>query len=89
MNSFVKDDFLTFQTRRGGDHLIVENLSPETDNEVLCSAFSPFGELESCNVVKDKITGKSKMYGIVSYFNENDADVAIEQMNRNPCYGLK
>ena len=67
----------------------MENLSPEIEDEALCSAFAPFGELKSCSVVKDKITGKSKGYGVVYYFNKNDADVAIEQMNQNPCYGSR
>ena len=65
----------------------MEHLSPEIENETICSAFAPFGELKSCNVIKDKITGRSKGYSIVSYFDENDAEIAIEQMNRNPCYG--
>ena len=67
----------------------MENLSPEIENEMLCSAFAPFGGLKSCNVVKDKITRKSKRYGIVSYFDEKDAEIAIEQMNRDPCYGSR
>ena len=65
----------------------MENLSPEIEDEALCSAFVPFGEIKSCNVVKDKITGKSKRYGVVHYLDETDTDVAFEQMKRNPCYG--
>ena len=67
----------------------MENLSPEIEDEALCSAFAPFGEIKSCNVVKDKITGKSKLYGLVLYFDKNDAEVAIEKLNLDPCYGLQ
>ena len=79
-----------FQTKSiGNNYLKVENLSPEIENEMLCSAFASFGELESCNVVKDDITGESKKYGIVSYVDEKDVQIAIEQMNMNPCYGSR
>ena len=67
----------------------MENLSPEIENETFCSAFADFGELKSCNVIKDEITGRSKQFGMVSYFDKKDADMAIEQMNKNPCYGSR
>ena len=71
------------------NYLRVDNLSPEIDNEMFCSAFTPFGKIKSCNVVKDKITGKSKLYGIVYYFDKVDAETAIQQMNSDPCYRLQ
>ena len=56
---------------------------------MFCSAFAPFGKIKSCNVVKDNIAEKSKPYGIVYYFDKVDADIAIQQMNSDPCYGLQ
>ena len=67
----------------------MDNLSPEIENEMFCSVFAPFGKIKSCNVVKDNITGKSKLYGIVFYFDKVDGDIAIQQMNSDPCYGLQ
>ena len=88
--SIEKVEYPIFQIKSSGNnYLRVENLSPEIENDILCSAFAPFGELKKCHVVKDKITGISKGYGIVSYLDIKDSQIAIEQMNRNPCYGTQ
>ena len=67
----------------------MENLSPGIENEMFCSAFASFGKIKVCNVVKDKITGKSKRYGLVLYNDKKHAEVAIQKMNLDPCYGLQ
>lgn len=62
-------------------HIFVGDLSPEIDNETLRNAFSPFGEISDCKVVKDSGSTKSKGYGFVSFVQKLDAQSAIEQMN--------
>lgn len=62
-------------------HIFVGDLSPEIENETLRNAFTPFGEISDCKVVKDPITNKSKGYGFVSFVRKVDAMSAIEQMN--------
>jgi len=62
-------------------HIFVGDLSPEIENETLRNAFSPFGELSDCKVVKDPLSGKSKGYGFCSFVRKADAQSAIEQMN--------
>ena len=41
-------------------HIFVGDLSTEIDNDTLRNAFSPFGEISDCKVVKDPQTIKSK-----------------------------
>ena len=47
----------------------------------LRNAFTPFGEISDCKVVKDPATAKSKGYGFVSFVRKVDAMSAIESMN--------
>lgn len=62
-------------------HIFVGDLSPEIENDTLRNAFTPFGEISDCKVVKDPITNKSKGYGFVSFVRKVDAMSAIEAMN--------
>lgn len=62
-------------------HIFVGDLSPEITTETLRNAFTPFGEISDCRVVKDQATAKSKGYGFVSFVNKTEAQTAIDQMN--------
>jgi len=62
-------------------HIFVGDLSPEIENDTLRNAFTPFGEISDCKVVKDPATSKSKGYGFVSFVRKVDAMSAIESMN--------
>merc|ERR1719290_27317 len=62
-------------------HIFVGDLSPEIDTESLRNAFTPFGEISDCRVVRDPSTNKSKGYGFCSFVRKIDAQTAIEQMN--------
>jgi len=62
-------------------HIFVGDLSPEISTDTLRNAFSPFGEISDCRVVKDLATAKSKGYGFVSFVNKTEAQTAIDQMN--------
>ncbi|XP_022246327.1 nucleolysin TIAR-like isoform X1 [Limulus polyphemus] len=62
-------------------HIFVGDLSPEIETTQLREAFSPFGEISDCRVVRDPQTLKSKGYGFVSFVKKADAEVAISQMN--------
>ncbi|KAL9656378.1 hypothetical protein ABK040_005144 [Willaertia magna] len=72
----VKLDVNDFQGRQ----VFVSNLSFKTNSQSLREAFSQFGELEKCFVVKDD-NGYSRGNGIVRYVNGADAAKAIESMN--------
>src|SRR5699024_5156376 len=62
-------------------HIFVGDLSQEVESQQLRDAFSPFGEITDCRVVRDPYTMKSKGYGFVSYLNKQDAECAIANMN--------
>lgn len=62
-------------------HIFVGDLSQEIESQQLRDAFSPFGEITDCRVVRDPHTMKSKGYGFVSYLKKQDAECAIANMN--------
>lgn len=62
-------------------HIFVGDLSPEIETQALKEAFSPFGEISDCRVVRDPQSYKSKGYGFVSFVKKTDADTAITTMN--------
>lgn len=62
-------------------HIFVGDLSPEIETQQLREAFSPFGEISDCRVVRDPQTLKSKGYGFVSFVKKADAENAITTMN--------
>uniref|UniRef100_A0A3B4AVE3 RRM domain-containing protein n=1 Tax=Periophthalmus magnuspinnatus TaxID=409849 RepID=A0A3B4AVE3_9GOBI len=81
----VKVNWATTPTNQKKDttnhfHVFVGDLSPEITTEDIKAAFTPFGKISDCRVVKDMATGKSKGYGFVSFFNKCDAENAIQQM---------
>uniref|UniRef100_H2YKB4 RRM domain-containing protein n=1 Tax=Ciona savignyi TaxID=51511 RepID=H2YKB4_CIOSA len=49
--------------------------------EDLRNLFSSIGELESCKLIRDKLTGQSLGYGFVNYVKSTDAEKAISSLN--------
>ncbi|XP_018012743.1 ELAV-like protein 1 isoform X4 [Hyalella azteca] len=62
-------------------NLIVNYLPQSMTQEEIRSLFSSIGELESCKLIKDKVTGQSLGYGFVNYVRTDDAERAISQLN--------
>ncbi|XP_024875439.1 nucleolysin TIAR isoform X1 [Temnothorax curvispinosus] len=62
-------------------HIFVGDLSPEIETHTLREAFSAFGEISDCRVVRDPQTLKSKGYGFVSFVKKAEAESAIGNMN--------
>lgn len=61
--------------------ILVRNLDRSvTDTEVL-ELFKQYGKVESCVVVKDEGTGKSKGFGFVEMTNPREAVKAIKGLN--------
>lgn len=62
--------------------LYVGNLSWDTTDEGLKSAFEQFGAVEDAFIVKDRERGnRSKGFGFVTMTNDDEADAAIEAMH--------
>lgn len=62
-------------------NLIVNYLPQTMSQEEIRSLFSSVGEVESCKLIRDKVTGQSLGYGFVNYQRKDDADKAIGTLN--------
>uniref|UniRef100_A0A8C0FTM7 RRM domain-containing protein n=1 Tax=Bubo bubo TaxID=30461 RepID=A0A8C0FTM7_BUBBB len=65
----------------GKTNLIVNYLPQSMSQEELRSLFGSLGDIESCKLVRDKVTGQSLGYGFVNYVEAGDADKAISTLN--------
>lgn len=71
---------------RGGDDntdskLFVGGISWGTTDEGLKAAFEPFGSVTSAEVIREKMTGRSKGFGFVVMGSAAEANAAVEKMN--------
>ena len=62
-------------------NLIVNYLPQTMTQEEIRSLFSSIGEVESCKLIRDKVTGQSLGYGFVNYQLADDANKAIQTLN--------
>jgi cold-inducible RNA-binding protein len=63
------------------NRLYVGNLSFNTDEQSLQSAFSKFGAVDEVKVVMDRETGRSRGFAFVSMADANSAQRAITEMD--------
>lgn len=61
--------------------LLVRNLATATSEEKLKSLFIQYGAVQSCNLVLDKATGKSKGFGFIEMPKAGEAKAAIKHLN--------
>jgi RNA recognition motif-containing protein len=61
--------------------LFVGGLSWNTTSEDLRGAFAKFGNIEEASVVADRLTGRSRGFGFVSFTSSEHAAEAVKQMN--------
>jgi len=59
----------------------VGGLPPHYDDRQLRGLFAPYGEISSCNVIRDKETGVSRNFGFVNFLSPQDAQNAINSVN--------
>ena len=64
-----------------GKRLYVGNLTYDVSDQELQDLFSPFGSVESAQVIQDRETGRSKGFGFVEMANGNEAEQAIAALN--------
>lgn len=68
--------------------ILVRNLERSVTQEELLELFKPYGQVESCVVVMDKETGKSKGFGFVEMTNGREAVKAIKGLNTLRVKGI-
>jgi len=59
----------------------VGNLPFSASDDTLKELFAPYGEITEATVIKDKYSGRSKGFGLVTFADEAAAQKAISEMN--------
>lgn len=90
-NGYASDCIIVFLTLLKGIivKLYVGNLSYNLNEDELRELFMTFGQIASVNIIKDRVTGKSRGFGFVEMVEENDAKNAIANLNGQEIKGLK
>ena len=69
--------------------LLIRNLARTTTEEELRTLFEAHGTVQSCDLVMDKETGKSKGFGFVEMPKPGDAKAAMKSLNGKEIAGSK
>ncbi|BEU04285.1 hypothetical protein OAG1_30850 [Agarivorans sp. OAG1] len=69
--------------------ILVRNLARSITEADLLALFESHGAVESCDLVLDNETGKSKGFGFVSMLDETEANAAIAALNSTKQAGNK
>ena len=67
--------------------LFVGNLSFQTTENDITTAFESYGAVESVSIITDRDTGRSKGFGFVVMTDADGADKAIAQLNGSQLDG--
>jgi RNA recognition motif-containing protein len=68
-------------------NMFVSNLSFHTDDETLRTLFSPFGNVTSAKVIKDRETGQSRGFGFVEMDIVAEGQAAMKGLNNKEIEG--
>ena len=68
-------------------NIFVAKLNYDTIEDDLRAAFEQFGEVSSCSIAHDKMSGRSKGFGFVEMGSDPEAQSAINGMNGQPIDG--
>ncbi|GBG92847.1 hypothetical protein CBR_g57503 [Chara braunii] len=67
--------------------LFVGGLAWAADDNTLRNAFAEYGSVTEAKVIVDRVTGRSRGYGFVSFETEEDASKARDGMNNQEWMG--
>jgi RNA recognition motif-containing protein len=67
--------------------LFIGNIEWSTTEEDLKELFGQYGEIEEAIIIKDRMSGRSKGFGFVTFAEDADADKAIEALNGHDLNG--
>ncbi|HLP10845.1 MAG TPA: RNA-binding protein [Flavobacteriales bacterium] len=70
-------------------NLYIGNIPYTMSESDLTQLFANFGEVSSLNVVKDKVTNRSKGFGFVEMPDDSAASAAINELNGKEINGRK
>lgn len=63
-------------------NILVRKLARTTTEEQIRALFLTHGDVTSCDLVLDKVTGKSKGFAFVDMPNEEEAKSAVDKLNQ-------
>lgn len=67
--------------------LFIGNLSNDTSSNELSTLFSAVGVVESCQLITDRDSGRSKGFGFIEMDSKEAADAAKERFNGHDLHG--
>ncbi len=67
--------------------IYVGNLSYSMTEDSLRELFTPFGEVISAKVIKDRLTDRSRGFGFVEMENKDEAESAIQKIDGTEVEG--
>jgi RNA recognition motif-containing protein len=70
-------------------NLYVGNLPYRMTEDQLKEAFEAYGQVSSCTIIKDKVTGSSKGFGFLEMPERTEAEAAITGLNGRELMGRK
>src|SRR5262249_42007024 len=77
------------KAKETGMNLYVGNLSYRLTEDELRQAFEEFGQVSSCTIIKDRVTGESKGFGFLEMPEKSEAEAAINGLNGKDLKGRK
>lgn len=70
-------------------NIYVGNISWNMTDEDLRALFSPYGNVSSAKILRDKVSGRSKGFGFVEMESADEAQSAISGLNETDQHGRK
>lgn len=80
IRAFRRKDFMSIR-------LFVGNLSHDTTDAEIRSLFSQVGAVESCRLITDRDTGRSRGYAFVQMNSKDAADAVMQKFNGQDLHG--
>ena len=69
--------------------ILIRNLARTTTEAELRTMFEAHGTVQSCTLIMDKVTGKSKGFGFIEMPRPGDAKAAMKNLNGKDINGSK
>ena len=69
--------------------ILVRNLNRNVTEEEIKVLFDNYGQVDSCTLILDKVTQKSKGFSFVSMSKPHEAKAAIKELNGKEVRGQK
>lgn len=70
-------------------NLYVGNLPYRITEDQLRQEFEQYGQVSSCTIIKDKVTGQSKGFGFLEMPESSEAEAAITGLNGRDIMGRR